>query len=177
MRHCPRCFDKPAETGLSTGRDHIVISGAGISAGGVKLAPVVDVTVAAEWVPSMSETIVPFAPARKASIDTDHDPLDQAGHNVMGMLQQAATVAKENCRHALDVAHKLSMQLRAAEDRVRNLEAEVTYYQERAARAEQWLLRISRDIEQRFLDANAPRQHQAPRRQNSAYEHNLDAAE
>ena len=95
----------------------------------------------------------------------------------MGMLQQAATVAKENCRHALDVAHKLSMQLRAAEDRIRSLEAEVSYYQERAARAEQWLLRIAHDIEQRFLESKVTPQHQAPRRQNSSYEHRLDAAE
>jgi hypothetical protein len=125
----------------------------------------------------MSETVVPFAPARKASIATDHDPIDQAGQNVMGMLQQAATVAKENCRHALDVAHKLSMQLRTAEDRVRTLEAEVGCYQERAARAEQWLLRISRDIERRFLDPNSARQHRAPRRRGSSYPHSLDAAE
>jgi hypothetical protein len=125
----------------------------------------------------MPEMVVPFAPARRASIATDHDPLDQAGHNVMGMLEQAAAIAKENCRHALDAAHKLSMQLRAAEDRTRSLEADVSYYQERAARAEQWLLRISRDIEQRFLDPNATREHQAPRRQNFSYEHDLDAAE
>lgn len=124
----------------------------------------------------MPEAVIPFAPTRKASSATNNDSLDQAGQSVMGMLQHAAAVAKENCQHAVDVAHKLSLQLRAAEDRIKDLESDIGYYQERAARAEQWLLRISRDIEQRFLDANGNRQHQAPMRLN-ATERGLDAAE
>jgi hypothetical protein len=73
------------------------------------------------------------------------------------MLQRAALAASENCQHAMDLAHKLSLQLRAAEGRLKALEADVGYYQDRADRAEQWLLRISQEIEQRFLNPNAGR--------------------
>jgi hypothetical protein len=51
----------------------------------------------------------------------------------------------------MDMAQKLSDQLHAAEDRVAELEAEVTAYQERAERAEQWLHRVYTEIEDRFL--------------------------
>ena len=54
----------------------------------------------------------------------------------------------------LETAQKLSYQLRAAEDRIAELEAEVTAYQERADRAEQWLHRVYTEIEDRFLQQN-----------------------
>ncbi len=41
--------------------------------------------------------------------------------------------------NVIDMAQKLSHQLRAAEDRIAELEAEVAAHQERAERAEQWL--------------------------------------
>jgi hypothetical protein len=56
-----------------------------------------------------------------------------------------------NCRHALDTAQKLSHQLRAAEDRVAELEAEVQLYRDKADRAEQWLHKVYTEIEDRFL--------------------------
>ena len=49
------------------------------------------------------------------------------------------------------MAQKLSHQLRAAEDRIAELEAEVGMYQEKADRAEQWLHRVYTEIEDRFL--------------------------
>ena len=58
---------------------------------------------------------------------------------------------EENSRHALETAQKLSHQLRAAEDRIAELEAEVTAYRDRAERAEQWLHRVYTEIEDRFL--------------------------
>jgi hypothetical protein len=48
-----------------------------------------------------SDTVVPFAPVRAENFFNDHDPLDKAGQSIMGLLQQAATTAKENCGHAL----------------------------------------------------------------------------
>ena len=56
-----------------------------------------------------------------------------------------------NSRHALDMAQKLSDQLRAAENRIAELEAEVGTYQQRAERAERWLHKIYTEIEDRFL--------------------------
>jgi hypothetical protein len=102
----------------------------------------------------VTDTIVPFAPAQRRS-SGNSDALDQAGQTVVGMLHQAAAVASENCQYALGVAHKLSLELRAAEDRIKTLEAKVRHYQDRAGRAEQWLIRISREIECKFLESGA----------------------
>jgi hypothetical protein len=79
------------------------------------------------------------------------DQLDKAGQTILQLLHRAAGVAEENSRHALDMAQKLSYQLRAAEDRIAGLEAEVTAHQERADRAAQWLHRVYTEIEDRFL--------------------------
>jgi hypothetical protein len=51
----------------------------------------------------------------------------------------------------MDLAHKLSFQLRAAEDRARELEAEVDYFRERADAAEKWLVLIHDEVEQTFF--------------------------
>jgi hypothetical protein len=109
--------------------------------------------------PSQSEKIVPFAPASRAPGPDAVDKLDDAGRNVMGLLQQAATTSKENCNRALGVAHGISLQLRAAEDRIKELEADAHHFQERAIRAENWLQRISQEIQNRFLDQKEPALH------------------
>src|SRR6202158_4813815 len=96
-----------------------------------------------------SESVVPFAP--KNATSNDADQLDRAGETILQLLHKAAGVAEENCRHALDMAQKLSHQLRAAEDRVAELEAEVGIYQDKADRAEQWLHKVYAEIEDRFL--------------------------
>jgi hypothetical protein len=101
---------------------------------------------------SQLENIVPFAPAPREPERPVADALDDAGQTVMAMLQQAAVTAKENCGRALGVAHGLSLQLRAAEDRIRELEADLQHFQDRALRAENWLRRISQEIENRFFE-------------------------
>jgi site-specific recombinase len=98
------------------------------------------------------ENIVPFAPASRDPDQNAVDALDDAGRTVMGLLQQAANTAKENCGRALSVAHGLSLQLRASEDRIKELENALQHFQDRALRAENWLQRISREIENRFLE-------------------------
>ena len=96
-----------------------------------------------------SEFVVPFAPKNAASNDADQ--LDRAGQTILQLLHKAAGVAEENSRHALDMAQKLSHQLRAAEDRVAELEAEVQLYRDKADRAEKWLHKVYTEIEDRFL--------------------------
>ena len=49
------------------------------------------------------------------------------------------------------MAQKLSHQLRAAEDRIAELEAEVDLYREKSDRAEQWLHKVYTEIEERFI--------------------------
>jgi hypothetical protein len=67
------------------------------------------------------------------------------------LLHKAAGVAEANSHHALEMAQKLSHQLRAAENRIAELEAEVGIYQDKADRAEQWLHEVYTEIEDRFL--------------------------
>jgi hypothetical protein len=107
--------------------------------------------------------VIPFARAERTSPSDGADQLDKAGQTILHMLQRAAGIAEENSRHALETAQKLSHQLRAAENRVAELEAEVASYQERAERAEQWLHRVYTEIEDRFLRQSDDR-HGTPQR-------------
>ncbi len=79
------------------------------------------------------------------------DQLDAAGQSIVQLLHRAAGAAEANSRKALDVAQKLSHQLRAAEDRIKELEAEAETYRQRSERAEQWLHCVYSEIEDRFL--------------------------
>jgi molecular chaperone GrpE (heat shock protein) len=99
----------------------------------------------------VEESVVPFAPAQKGTTPNGGDQLDKAGQSILRLLHKAAGVAEENSRHALDMAQKLSHQLRAAEHRMGELEAEVEAYRDRAERAEQWLHKVYTEIEERFL--------------------------
>jgi hypothetical protein len=95
--------------------------------------------------------VMPFARAEKTSTSDGADQLDKAGRTILQMLHRAAGVAEENSKHALETAQNLWHQLRAAEDRIAELEEGVTAYQEKAERAEQWLHRVYTEIEERFL--------------------------
>jgi hypothetical protein len=57
---------------------------------------------------------------------------------IVAQIQRAAELANENCDRAMKLAHKLAMELRAAEDRINQLEGEVQLVRDRAARAEHW---------------------------------------
>jgi hypothetical protein len=98
-----------------------------------------------------SETVVAFSPGAKDATPDGVDQLDKAGQTILKLLHKAAGVAEENSRHALDIAQKLSHQLRAAEDRIAELEAEVELYRDTADRAEQWLHKVYTEIEERFI--------------------------
>jgi chromosome segregation ATPase len=87
------------------------------------------------------------------------DLIDQVGHALIALLQEAATVSKENVDRAMTVADKLSIQLRAAEGRIKELEDEVERLESRAARAEAWLQIIKTEIEDKLIgpiEANRP---------------------
>jgi hypothetical protein len=75
-----------------------------------------------ESVPT-SENVVKFAPRGQPRIyDT---PVEQAGQAIVAKIRRAAELANETCDRAMKLAHKLSLELRAAEDRINQLEAEV----------------------------------------------------
>ena len=98
-----------------------------------------------------AESVIPFTPAARSAAPDSVDQVDKAGQTILGLLHRAAGVAEANSQHALEMAQKLSHQLRAAEDRTAELEAEVGMYKEKADRAEQWLHRVYTEIEDRFL--------------------------
>ena len=55
-----------------------------------------------------SREVVRFAPKSQDEIE----PVDQAGHALMGLLKEAANSSKENVERAMTVAHRLSLELR-----------------------------------------------------------------
>jgi len=95
-----------------------------------------------------SEGVIPFTNNARSN---DPDQLDAAGQSIVQLLHKAAGAAEANSRQALDIAQKLSHQLRAAEERINELEAEAEAYRQRSERAEQWLHRVYTEIEDRFL--------------------------
>ncbi len=95
-----------------------------------------------------SEGVISFANSKGTN---GTDQLDAAGQSIVQLLHKAAGFAEANSRQALDMAQKLSHQLRAAEDRIAELEAQADAYRERSDRAEQWLHRVYTEIEDRFL--------------------------
>ena len=66
----------------------------------------------------MAEAIVPFAPKSNARAETG-DPLDRAGQTILSALDRAAGAAEEKYRQAVETTHKVSAQLRAAEDHLK----------------------------------------------------------
>ena len=107
------------------------------------------------------ETVVQFASKPNAKPETG-DPLDRAAQAILGMLHRAAADAEANYQQALEMTRQRSAQLRAAEDRIRELEAHARHQQERAERAEQWLYQISVEIEQKFFGRTEARPSQPP---------------
>jgi len=104
-------------------------------------------------------TIVQFAPAPKGQPDA-RIRADDSGSAIIALLQKAAEMAKDDCARAMDLAHKLSSQLQAAEERASDLEAEAAHFRNRAVRAEEWLQHIHSEVEQAFFqkkDRSRPR--------------------
>jgi predicted nucleic acid-binding Zn-ribbon protein len=81
---------------------------------------------------------------------------DLAGASILTLLQRSAQMAEGNSQYAVDIAKDLSRQLveskaRVAEleDRVAELETEVRVYRDRSEQAEQWLNKISSELQGR----------------------------
>jgi TolA-binding protein len=91
--------------------------------------------------------LVRFAPKPKPGDEL----IDQTGHALLALIDDAANVSKENVDRAMTVAHRLSLELRTAEDRIRELEGEVERLERRATRAEQWLGTIKKEIEDTLI--------------------------
>ena len=93
--------------------------------------------------------MVEFAP--KGRTHDQAAAANDVGNGILALLEKAAESAKADCARAMDLAHKLSFQLRAAEERARELEAEANHFRERAAAAENWLTVIHNGVQQTFF--------------------------
>jgi hypothetical protein len=77
------------------------------------------------------EQVLKFAPQIERR--NDSDPMDQSGHAILAMLQEAGR------------------RLEAAEDRINQLKTEIERLQDRAVRAEMWLQLIQKEIEEKLI--------------------------
>ena len=111
---------------------------------------------------SSSEYAIPRLEGVAASSDTHQ--LDSAGQAILKLLHKAAGAAESNSRRALETAQSLSSQLRAAEDPIAELGAEIQHYREKSERAEEWLRKISAEIEDRLVDEPEGKRRQMSRR-------------
>ena len=111
---------------------------------------------------SSSEYAIPRVEGVAASSDASQ--LDSAGEAILKLLRKAAGAAEAHSRQASETAQKLSSQLRAAEDRIAELEAEVHHYREKSDRAEEWLRKISMEIEDRLISEPDDKRQQMSRR-------------
>jgi chromosome segregation ATPase len=103
-----------------------------------------------------NSAVVRYAPQAK-NRDPETDQLDRAGHAILGLVNRAADTTEADLRAARAAAEKLADQLRAANNQINELTANLRYYQERTDRAEKWLFQISSEIEQRFFGADDDR--------------------
>jgi hypothetical protein len=106
---------------------------------------------------------IPYAP-EAGNAGSEADLVDRAGNAILGLVNRAAGTAAADLREAREVAERLALQLqasrdqvRAADDQIKALKADVRRYQDRANRAEKWLQQISSEIEQKFLGADDSR--------------------
>ncbi len=100
------------------------------------------------------KTVIPFAPGSKGNVRDEDDPVDESGKAIIALLKEAADTARATCLQAVSAAQKASNQLRAAEDRIKELELEVRQHYDRATQAEKWLARIHHEIEEKFFGPN-----------------------
>jgi predicted nucleic acid-binding Zn-ribbon protein len=84
------------------------------------------------------------------------------GSALVGMLKDAAALSQQNVERAMTMAHQLSMQLRASEERIQQLESEIENLESRARRAEGWLQAIKQEIEDKLLGPIEARRPELP---------------
>jgi chromosome segregation ATPase len=77
--------------------------------------------------------------------------IDQAGQALLALIKDAANVSKDNIERAMTMAHRVSLELRAAEERISQLEAAIEQLESRATRAEKWVEVIKNEIEVKLV--------------------------
>lgn len=83
-------------------------------------------------------------------------PAERSGPAILTLLKQAADVARRNEQRAQATAARLAEEVRTLEARNQLLEARLRELNERATRAEQWLLHIYDEIHNQFVEHSPP---------------------
>jgi cell fate (sporulation/competence/biofilm development) regulator YmcA (YheA/YmcA/DUF963 family) len=99
-----------------------------------------------------SQSVSTIPRGENGASSKDADQVDSAGQAILKLLHKAAGAAEANSRETLETAQQLSSQLRAAAERIAELEAEVHLYREKSEHAEEWLRKISMEIEDRLVN-------------------------
>jgi hypothetical protein len=87
---------------------------------------------------------------------------DLAAASILTVLKRSAYMAEGNSQYAVDITKDLSRQLVASQARVAELESrlaelelEVQVYRDRSEQAEQWLNKISSELQGRIGESNS----------------------
>jgi uncharacterized protein YlxW (UPF0749 family) len=111
-----------------------------------------------------SESVSSIPLAQDSAASMDGGQFDAAGHVVLKLLHKAAGAAEATTRRAFERSEQLSNELHAAQNRVAELEGEVQYYRDKADCAEEWLRKISAEIEDRLINRPEKKQREASAR-------------
>ena len=97
--------------------------------------------------PNSTGTVTPLS-----STDSGNtDKLDAAGHSILQLIGKAAGITEEYTQDVVKAAEKVAHELHAARDRIAQLEEELLAHRDRADRAEQWLDKIYKEIDEKFV--------------------------
>lgn len=90
-------------------------------------------------------------PAMRERGRPEGNAAQRSGQAIISLLQQAADVARRNEERAKAQALQLADELRIAEERIHALETRLRHFETRAADAEQWLMRIHDEVQERLI--------------------------
>jgi hypothetical protein len=97
--------------------------------------------------PNSTGTVIPPSSTDKGNTDK----LDAAGHSILQLIGKAAGITEEYTQDVVKAAEKVARELHAARDRIAELEEELLVHRDRADRAEQWLDKIYKEIDEKFV--------------------------
>jgi predicted nucleic acid-binding Zn-ribbon protein len=89
--------------------------------------------------------------------DSHENDVDKAGEALLRLLHKSADALEQDHRQALERAQRIGDQVRAARDRIAELERDIADHRERADRAEEWLKKIQNEITEQFPQGSRSR--------------------
>ena len=105
--------------------------------------------------PNSTGTVIPPSSTDKGNTDK----LDAAGHSILQLIGKAAGITEEYTQDVVKAAEKVAHELHAARDRIAELEEELLAHRDQADRAQQWLDKIYKEIDEQFVQRQTKRVH------------------